>query len=119
LETTKPRIQKKLEEELNRLKAILGLGYDLIVKWVPDGKSKLSGEVRGNLVYIYEEEEEEAVETLRHEFIDFCISQVVEPYKDVTNLLIKKINKDAYLQKEKLVEALKRLFSSNLKNHFH
>jgi hypothetical protein len=45
---------------------------------------------------------------LRHEFLDFCISQAIKPYKEVTNLLIKKINKDAYLQKEKLLEALKR-----------
>jgi len=102
-------LQERLEEELERLKRILEMGYKLKVLWVPNGSSKLSGEVRGDSIYIYEEDEDIAVETLRHEFIDYAISKVIEPYKETTNKLIMLINEDAYKRKEKLVEALSQL----------
>jgi hypothetical protein len=99
-----------LETELERLKHLLGLGHHLMVKWTPkDGK--LSGEVNGNCIYIYEGEEKPALETLRHEFLDYAISQAIEPYKEVTNRLILMVNESAYRKKEKLVEALSRLVS--------
>lgn len=55
------------------------------MKWIPNGIDKLSGEVRGNLILIYDENEEAAIETLKHEFLDCAISQVIEPHKQVTN----------------------------------
>jgi hypothetical protein len=50
-----------------------------------------------------------ALETLRHEFIDYAVSQIIEPYKQVANMLIAMINEDAYERKEKLVERLRKL----------
>lgn len=50
-----------------------------------------------------------ALGTLKHEFIDYAISQLTEPYKEVTNKLISFINEDAYRRKEKVVEARTRL----------
>ena len=70
---------------------------------------EMSGEVRGNAVYVYERDYEEAVKTLRHELIDYLVSRAIEPYKEVTNRLIKMVNEDAYKKKEKVVEALSRL----------
>jgi len=104
-------LQKKLEAELERLKKILKLGYELKVRWIPNNNSKLSGEVKGETIYIYDEEEELALETLKHEFIDYAISKVIEPYKEVTNRLISLINDDAYRRKERLVEALCHLIN--------
>lgn len=95
--------------ELEKLKRTLKLGYELRVKWGPNGNSNLSGEVRGEIIYIYDEEEELALETLKHEFIDYAISKVIEPYKEVTNKLISLINEDTYRRKEKLVDALSQL----------
>ena len=102
-------LQARLAEELERLKRNLKMGYELKVWWVPNSNSNLSGEVRGDSIYIYEEDEDTAVATLKHEFIDYAISKVIEPYREVTNKLISLINEDAYKRKEKLVEALCQL----------
>lgn len=107
------RSQKSLEErlacELQRLKDMLRMGYELEVKWLPNPDQKLSGEVKGSRIYIYEEDEAKALRTLKHEFLDFGLSSAIEPYKAVTNRLIGLINEEAYRRKEKLVEALTKL----------
>jgi hypothetical protein len=61
------------------------------------------------VIYIYEHNESKSLKTLRHEVIDFLVSQAIEPYKNVINHLIKMINEYAYKQKEKIVEALSNL----------
>jgi len=99
---------------MKRLKNLLGLGYNLKIEWLPDhvkqsyGKP-LSGEVLGDVVYIYDTEIGEALKTLKHEVIDFSIGEVINCYREVCNILIRKINDDAYQKKEKLVKALTRL----------
>lgn len=103
-------LQEKLQSALEGLKQTMNLGYELRVKWVPNGDGKLSGEVKGNFIYVYEETEKEALSTLRHEFLDYAISSVVDPYKQVTNKLIALINEEAYRRKERLVEKLSALF---------
>jgi hypothetical protein len=103
-ETTKHNLQKKLDKELGRLKRIMEMSYELKVKWLPGSSEKLSGEVKGGIIYIYETDEEEAIKTLKHEFLDYAISQILIPYKEVTNKLILQINEDAYRRKERLVE---------------
>jgi hypothetical protein len=55
-------VQNKLEEELQRILTKLGLNLDLRVVWTPDPPNSLSGEVRGNSIYIYEVEEEKAIQ---------------------------------------------------------
>jgi hypothetical protein len=105
-------LQNVLEEELERLKRLLKMGYELKVVWSPNNNSNLSGEVKGETIYIYEEECDKALETLRHEFLDHAISQVIEPYRNVTNKLITLINEEAYRRKERLVEGLTRVFQS-------
>jgi hypothetical protein len=106
INVTEKNLAKKLEAELERLKRFLGLGHHLRVKWTPDNNERLSGEVKGDCIYIYEEQEEPALEALRHEFLDYSVSQVIEPYKQVTNKLIMLLNEEAYRRKEELVEKL-------------
>jgi hypothetical protein len=101
--------QRKLEMELERLKRKLSLGYELKVRWIPDNDNKLSGEVKGDVIYVYNEDESGALEVLRHEFLDYAISQVIEPYKEIANNLIMLMNKEAYRRKERIVEALMKL----------
>jgi len=103
------RLQNILERELERLKHTLQMGYELKVVWIPGNDSKLAGEVKGDTIFIYEETEGEALETLRHEFLDYAISKVVEPYKEVTNKLIALVNEEAYRRKENLLEILSEL----------
>jgi len=56
---------------------------------------------------IYEAGEAEAMDTLRHEFFDYAVSQVIEPYKNVTNRLISMLNEEVYARKERLVNGIK------------
>jgi hypothetical protein len=101
--------QDKLFHELERLKQKLGLGHELELKWLPGDNEKLSGEVKGNCIFIYEEQEEKAIEALRHEFLDYVISKVAEPYQRIANRLIELTNEETYKRKEKLVECLCKL----------
>lgn len=109
--STKQILRRRLEAELEWLKRFFWLGLELNVVWKPSHGGALSGEVKGNLIYVYEVDEEKAVDTLRHEFLDYCLSQAIEPYKEVTNRLIRMINEDAYRKKEKIVEALVKLLN--------
>lgn len=102
-------MQKKLEDELRRIREKLGLDCDLRVSWLPNCSRGLSGEVKSRNIRIYEETEGKALDTLRHEFIDFYISQTITPYREITNRLINMINEEAYRRKERVVEALKKL----------
>jgi len=99
-------MQKRLEEELQWLKHSTGIGQDVNVSWVPSADNALSGEVKAKKILVYELNESEALKTLRHEFIDYCLCQAIEPYKEVTNALVKVVNDDAYRRKEVVVEAL-------------
>jgi hypothetical protein len=99
-----------LEEELERLKEKLNLNPNLKVVWTPDPSKELSGEVRGNTIYIYEVEEEKAIQALRHEVIDHLItSRIVKPLVDLINLLIKAREAEIYKEKEKVVETLSKI----------
>jgi len=109
-------LQRKLEGELERLKRILELGYELRVRWIPNNNSKISEEVKGQTIFVYDEEEELAVETLKHEFIDYATSKVIEPYKEATNKLITLINEEAYRRKERLVGIISKLIDDNWVN---
>jgi hypothetical protein len=87
----------------------LNLGHELTLKWLPGEKDGICGEVKGGCIYLYEEDEESALETLKHEFLDYAISKVMEPYERIANKLIGLVNEEAYARKERLVEVLKKL----------
>jgi len=105
-----PNIHAILENELERLKSIAKAGYHLKVKWVPDASKELSGEVKDGTIIVYDHDENEALKTLRHEFLDACLSELIEPYKEVTNKLISIVNQIAYKRKERLIETLSMTF---------
>ncbi|MEM3714856.1 MAG: hypothetical protein QXF82_07915, partial [Nitrososphaeria archaeon] len=65
------------------------LGSELEVSWQPNVNSNLSGQVKG--------------------ILDYAMSKVIEPYKEVTNKLITLINEDTYEKKEKLLDKLTSL----------
>jgi hypothetical protein len=106
-------LQRRLEEELEKLKQLLKMGFELKVVWLPNNSSELSGEVKGETIFIYEEDFEEALETLKHEFLDYAISQVIEPYRRIANQLIMLLNEEAYKKKEELIENLCGLIRGN------
>jgi hypothetical protein len=103
-------VEARLEEELQRLKVETGLGDELSVKWIPNPDSDRHGEVKGTMIYIYDDCEERAVVTLKHEFIDYHISkEVIEPlvkYINVQKCLIEDL---VYDRKERLVKRFLKL----------
>jgi hypothetical protein len=112
-----PGSDARLREELERLKRLSGMGLDLNLVWAPDPGGPLSGEVKSGTIYVYEENEEAARAVLRHEFLDYVVSQAINPYRNVTNSLIKLLNDDAYKRKEQIVESLsKLLFERDIQN---
>jgi len=104
------KTELKLHEELKRLQQISKLGLGLRIAWVPSPEKALSGEVKGDIIYIYEEDGQKAIEVLRHEVLDHLVSKAIEPYRMVTNELIKLINRVSYEKKEEIIGALCRLF---------
>jgi len=103
--------EAKLSRELKRLQSLLGQGHELKVVWTPKQDSNLDGEIKDDVIYIYSSSFEAAMKTLHHEFLDYAVSQCVDPYKQVANQLIILFNKQAYDIKEKLVEKLANLLS--------
>lgn len=111
-------VQTELEMELMRLKRMLNIEENLKVVWSPNSSGHLSGEVRGKTIYIYDPDLKKAKETLRHEVIDYLVSHAIEPYKETTNMFIKKANEDAYRRKEKTVQALLGLMGDSEEETF-
>jgi len=74
---------------------------------LPNGDCKKSGEVLDRTIYIYEEEKAKALDTLRHEFIEYVLTyELVAPYKKLVNKLISLFEEEMYDRKERLIEKL-------------
>jgi len=100
-------IEAILQRELQRLQKEVGVGSDLKVVWQPYEQHELSGEVKGNVIYIYDVELESAIRTLRHEFLDYILtSKLIHPILGLFNLLLKVKEKEIYEEKERLVDKL-------------
>lgn len=106
---------QRLQRELERLKQTLSTGYELKVVWLPGHikhlqNKELAGEVIGNTIYIYESNEENAINTMKHEFMDYIVSSATEAtYKKFINLLISLLEEINYQRKEEVVDKLSRL----------
>lgn len=106
----KGEVEARLEEELGRLKIESGLGEELSVKWTPNLDSGKHGEVKGTTIYIYDDREDRAILTLRHEFIDYHVSkEVIEPLIKYINIQKCMIEDLIYSRKERLVKRFSRL----------
>lgn len=100
---------RRLETELDHLKQSFQMGQELKVQWTPNNGPK-SGEVTGTTIRIYEAEPTKAMDTLRHEFVEYILTtDLVAPYKRLINKLISLFEEEMYDRKEKLVERLQKL----------
>jgi hypothetical protein len=111
----KPNVVIELSPELETKFEMLKrkLGVDLELEWIPNTK-KLSqgvkGEVVGTRVMVYELTEEEALRTLKHELVDYLISnKLVKPLVELLNQFIRMREAEIYRQKEEITEALSEL----------
>jgi len=100
---------QRLETELDHLKQRFQMGKELKLQWMPNDGPK-SGEVTGTTIRIYEADSKKALDTLRHEFIEYLLTRdLVGPYKRLINKLISLFEEEMYERKEKLVERLQEL----------
>ena len=70
-------LKRLLEEELERLKARVGLAGHLNVIWdpkeVPRGGE--SGTVKGSTIIIYDSDIDVALNTLKHEYVEYILTE--------------------------------------------
>jgi len=103
-------VQRTLEEELARLKKVVPFEEALTVRWTPRSHGNISGEVVGNTVYVYDENTQEAINTLKHEYLDCLLTRkMVEPLIAMVNTLIKLQERQIYKEKEQIVATLSKL----------
>jgi hypothetical protein len=82
------------------------MGQELKLRWAPNS-GPVSGEVSGGIISVYEDNEAKALDTLRHEFIEYVLmNELVAPYKRLVNRLIGLFEDEMYRRKENLVEKL-------------
>jgi len=107
-------VKSRLEEELERLRKLTGIGEELRVNWLP-GTIKyrngriLAEEVVGDTIHIYVENEEEALRLVRHGFVEWLLNQHTKRYRMLINKFIELFEEIQYWEKERLVQALERL----------
>ncbi|MEM3551805.1 MAG: hypothetical protein QXV01_12035 [Candidatus Bathyarchaeia archaeon] len=106
-------LNSKLVKELRRLMYLLGIEENLQVCWIPKLNRDVDGEVRDGIVYIYAEDEKQAIEVLRHELVDYLLTaRLVKPLVDLINILIKYREGEIYREKESLVKAFCRFLEA-------
>lgn len=95
--------------ELDRLQRMTDHMHNFDVMWAPNPYSKIEGKVEGNTITIYSPDINGAISTLQHEFVDYVVSQAINPYIKLVNSLMSVITKQAYTTKERSVESLLKL----------
>lgn len=105
-----------LNKELGDMVSATGLGSNFKICYAPLKNSALEGEVKDNTIWIYCLSEEKAIQTLRHEFVDWLIVEAIKPYEQLVNLqraalnaIFRHLQEQSYYQKENVVEALLKL----------
>jgi len=111
------QISELLEQALERLKDLTGLGRELKVVWKP-GHGKLAGEVIGKTIYIYVDDPDEAVETLAHEFVEYIITRPQKPLLRFINALSLLVREQAYRETDKIAEALSKMLIDKIRSEW-
>jgi thermostable 8-oxoguanine DNA glycosylase len=102
-------IQSRLEKELEKVKKLTGLGNDLSVIWSPNKDLDKHGEVKDNIIYVYDEDINSALKTLKHEFIHYHLKYIIEPLIKHINMQKCLIEDLVYRRVEELSDRLSKL----------
>jgi len=109
-------VQRVLEKELARLKRLVPFEELLTVCWNPRSHGKISGEVVGNTIFIYDKNLQEALKTLKHEYLDCLLTRkLVDPLITIINTLMKLKEREIYKGKERIVNTLSKLITDPTK----
>jgi len=109
-------VQRVLEKKLARLKRLVPFEELLTVRWNPRSHGKISGEVVGNTILIYDENLQEALKTIKHEYLDCLLTRkLVDPLIAIINTLMKLKEREIYKGKERIVNTLSKLVADPTK----
>ena len=105
----KKKTLSRLESELARMKKQFQSAQELKLERTPNNGPKSEG-VMSRTIRIYEADEAKALDTLRHEFVEYVLmTELVAPYKRLVNKLILLFEEEMYDRKEKLIKKLQEL----------
>ncbi|MGD0496752.1 MAG: hypothetical protein ABSB28_12075 [Candidatus Bathyarchaeia archaeon] len=109
-----PCVQGVLAKQLVKLKTLIPCDEVTAVRWKPQVGSSLSGEVAEGIIYVYDEDLRDALETLRHEYLDCILTRkIINPLTAIVNLFIEDKTREVYRQKERVVDALSKLLKNS------
>ena len=103
IEAQTMRIQKQMQDCIGRL------GVNLIIIWKPDKAKSIHGEIKSNVLFLYDSEEKEAWATFGHEITEYKLQSVTRPYRILINNLIDAVEKSVYAEKEQFIDFLPRM----------
>ena len=106
IKKTKPKfalVQNQMQDCLNQL------GINLVVLWKPDKSKSVHGEIKGNVIFLYDSEKSEAWSTFTHEVTEHKLQAVTRPYRILVNNLIEAVEKSIYAEKEQFIEFLPKM----------
>lgn len=96
-------VQKQMQDCLNQL------GINLVVLWTPNESKSVHGEIKGNVIFLYNSEKTEAWSTFTHEVTEYKLQAVTRPYRILVNNLIEAVEKSIYAEKEQFIEFLPKM----------
>jgi len=97
------KVQKQMQEALSRL------NVNLIVLWKPDRVKANHGEIKGNVIFLYDLTEKEVWQTFTHEITEYKLQSVTRPYRTLINNLIEAVEKSIYAEKEQFIDFLPKM----------
>lgn len=88
------------------------LGIPLTVAWTPDRTRDRHGQIElsSRTLFLFDEKEEQAWETLFHEVLEFKLKDVLKHYRNIINGLIEIVEKSCYQRKEEFLEFIPSAF---------
>jgi excinuclease UvrABC ATPase subunit len=101
-EKTQARMQSCLDQ----------LGISLSVVWAPNPSQDKHGliELSSRTLFIFNENEDEAWQTFMHEVFEWKLKDITRIYRETVNGLLEILEKLAYKEKEKFLEAVPNIF---------
>ena len=79
---------RKSEMVVRMQKTLDRLGIPLVIAWNPKPNMTVHGEIRGNVLCIYDVEADEVLATFTHEVIEFKLKDLTRIYRTMINSLI-------------------------------
>lgn len=97
------KVQGQMQDCLGRL------GVNLICLWKPDRVKSVRGEIKQNIIFLYDIDEKEAWQTFMHEVAEYKLQNVTRPYRTLINNLIEAVEKTIYSEKEQFIDFLPKM----------